>query len=117
MVKKERIELSEDMKIFSPLEEKIMRCLWNKKEATLSEISGCIEAPMSSVAATLDRLERNGFVRKEKKVVDGRKKFVFYPAVSEEEVERKFVENILDRLVEKFGEIVVDYFHKKVVKK
>ena len=117
MVKRERIELGDEIRIFSPLEEKIMEFLWKKSGATLSEISKEINASMSSVAATLDRLEKNGFVRKEKKSVDGRKKFVFYPAVSKKDVEENFVHSVLDRLIEKFGDVVVDYFHKKVAKK
>ncbi|ADC65041.1 transcriptional repressor, CopY family [Ferroglobus placidus DSM 10642] len=117
MVKKERIELGEELRIFSPLEEKIMEFLWEKKEATLSEIAKGVNASMSSVAATLDRLEKNGFVKKEKKSVEGRRKFVFYPAVSKKDVEVNFVQSILDKLIDKFGDVVVDYFHRKVEKK
>ena len=117
MVKIERVEFDEKISPLSPLEEKIMEFLWKNGSAHVALISGKINASLSSVAATLDRLVKNGLVERKQEKIDGRRKFVFYPAVSRDELEKRFVENVLDRLVENFGEVVVEYFHRKGIKK
>ncbi|NOY11030.1 MAG: BlaI/MecI/CopY family transcriptional regulator [Archaeoglobi archaeon] len=117
MVKTERVEFDGRISPLSPLEEKIMSFLWEKGPSHVSLISENINASLSSVAATLDRLVKNGLVERKQERVDGRRKFVYYPKMTREEVTRRFVENVLDRLVENFGELVIEYFHKKGAKK
>lgn len=117
MVKVERVEFDDKISPLSPLEEKIMNFLWENGPSHVSLISQNINASLSSVAATLDRLVKNGLVERRQERIDGRRKFVYYPKLSREEITRKFVENVLDKLVENFGEVVVEYFHKKGIKK
>jgi len=117
MVKTERVEFDDKVSPLSPLEEKIMEFLWRNGPAHVALISEKINVSLSSVAATLDRLVKNGLVERKQEKVDGRRKFVFYPVLSRDELERKFVENVLDRLVANFGEAVVEYFHRKGIKK
>ncbi len=117
MVKVERVEFDEKISPLSPLEEKIMEFLWKHGPSHVALIAEEIGASLSSVAATLDRLVKNGLVERKQEKIDGRRKFVFYPVVSRNELERRFVENVLDRLVENFGEVVVEYFHRKGIRK
>ncbi len=114
MVKRKRVEISEGINPFSPLEEKIMNFLWSNPNSTVAEISRSIDAPLSSVAATIDRLVQHGYVIRKKEKVGDRMKYVYSPTFSREEVKRRMVEDILDTLMEKFGDIVVSYFQRRV---
>jgi predicted transcriptional regulator len=114
MVKKKRVDIGEDITLFSPLEEKIMDYLWSNPNVGVAEISRAINAPLSSVAATIDRLIRHGYVVRSKEKVGDRLKFVYSPALSREETRRRAVENILDNLMEKFGDVVVSYFQRRI---
>ena len=114
MVKRKRMEISEGINPFSPLEGKIMNFLWSNPNSTVAEISRSIDAPLSSVAATIDRLVQHGYVVRKKKKVGDRMKYVYSPTFSREEVRRKMVEDILDTLMEKFGDVVVSYFQRRV---
>ncbi len=114
MVKRKRVEIKGEINLLSPLEEKIMDFLWKSSNSTVSEISQHVEAPLSSVAATIDRLVQHGYVVRKKERVDGRMKYIYSPALTREEVNRKMVENILDTLMDKFGDIVVNYFQRRV---
>ncbi len=117
MVKVERVEFDEKMSPLSPLEEKIMEFLWKNGSAHVSLIAESIGAPLSSVAATLDRLVKNELVERKQEKVEGRRKFVYSPKLSRDELNVKFIEGVLDKLMENFGEVVVEYFHKKGIKK
>jgi predicted transcriptional regulator len=113
MVKRKRVEIKGEINLLSPLEEKIMEFLWKNPNSTVSEISQHLKVTLSSVAATIDRLVQHGYVIREKERVDGRMKYVYSPALTREEVNRRMVENILDTLMEKFGDIVVSYFQRR----
>ncbi|AIY91090.1 BlaI/MecI/CopY family transcriptional regulator [Geoglobus acetivorans] len=116
MVKKERIEFDENISPLSPLEERIMDFLWTNGPSPIGVISESLNVTMSSVAATLDRLVKNGIVERRQEKVDGRRKFVYYPLLSKDDMVKMFVENILDRLVENFGDVVVEYFHRRGIR-
>jgi DNA-binding MarR family transcriptional regulator len=116
MVKKERIEIDDRISALSPLEERIMEYLWNHGPSHVSKISESIGISISSVAATLDRLVRHGFVERRQEKIDGRRKYVYYAKLGKTDIERKFVEGVLDKLMSNFGEIVAEYFHKRGIK-
>jgi len=111
-MRKERIEV-ENVRALSPLEEKIIEFLENRGKATVSEISKSTGIKLPSVAATIDRLVSAGYVDKKKEKIEGRLRYVYYLKLTREDINRKFVERILDRIMENFGEIVAEYFHKK----
>jgi predicted transcriptional regulator len=113
VVKRRRVEIGEDISLFSPLEKRIMEYLWENPGSGVSEISNEIKAPLSSVAVTVDRLSESGYLEKKKERKGDRMRFVYYPTVSKTEAERKALEKILDALMEKFGDLVVDYFQRR----
>lgn len=113
MVKRKRVEIEEEFSLLSPLEEKIMDFLWKNYDSTVSEIAEQVEAPLSSVAVTIDRLIQHGYVLRKKEKVDGRMKYIYSPALEKEEADRRMVEDILDSLMDKFGDAVVNYFQQR----
>ncbi|WP_202320643.1 BlaI/MecI/CopY family transcriptional regulator [Archaeoglobus neptunius] len=115
MVREKRIEVDR-ISPFSPLEREIVQYIWENPGSGVSEISKGVSAPISSVAATLDRLVASGYALRKREKKDGRYRFLYYPTVSPKEAEKRVVEKILDTLMEKFGDLVIDYYHKKVLK-
>lgn len=76
----------------------IMRVLWDRGEATVSDIHEALLperglAP-TTVATLLSRLEKRGVV-KHRSVT---RQYVYYPAVSENEVRRSMVSELTERL-------------------
>ena len=76
----------------------IMRVLWDRREATVSDIHGALLpdralAP-TTVATLLSRLEKRGIVKHR----SASRQYVYYPTVSEGEVRRSMVSDLAERL-------------------
>ena len=76
----------------------MMRVLWLTPEATVSEVHAALHEErglaMTTVATVLKRLENRGLVRHRS---EGRQ-YVYRAAVSEKEVRRSMVSQLMDRL-------------------
>ncbi len=80
------------------LQHAIMRVLWRRGEATAAEVHATLEpvrglAP-TTIATMLRKMETKGVVEHR---VDGRQ-FVYRPTVSEAEVRRSMVDELVDRV-------------------
>jgi predicted transcriptional regulator len=75
----------------------IMRVLWDRREATATEVHQALSdrglAP-TTIATMLTKMERKGVVRHQ---VDGRK-FIYQPLVTEQQVRRSMVAELGNRL-------------------
>ena len=76
----------------------IMRVLWDRREATVSDIHEALLAERglapTTVATLLSRLEKRGIVKHR----SASRQYVYYPAVSESEVRRSMVSDLAERL-------------------
>ena len=76
----------------------IMRVLWDRREATVSDIHEALLAERglapTTVATLLSRLEKRGIVKHR----SASRQYVYYPAVSEREVRRSMVSDLAERL-------------------
>jgi predicted transcriptional regulator len=76
----------------------IMRVLWDRREATVSDIHEALLADRglapTTVATLLSRLEKRGIVKHR----SASRQYVYYPAVSESEVRRSMVSDLAERL-------------------
>jgi predicted transcriptional regulator len=91
MAKEDDIRLSE-------VQVAVMRVLWNEKTATTATVHELMGKPRSlaytTVSTLLSRLEKRGLVRSSK---DGRER-IFEPLVSEAEVRRHMVSDLVTNL-------------------
>jgi len=119
MVKLDQINLSNDglTKFFSPIEAEIMKALWSEGEMTTSELTGKTNIPLTSVAGTLDRLVKAGYAVRHVENINGRVRYVYEPAFSEEEAASEITTKILDSLVDAFGPLALENFSKYSDKK
>ena len=89
-----------------------MRCIWDSRGRGVSgtDVQGQIErdhpTALTTVLTTLDRLREKGIVRRER---DG-KAYCYWATVSEEELQRRIVGGVLDRLIAQFPRAVAAYF-------
>lgn len=76
----------------------IMRVLWDRREATVSDIHEALLAERglapTTVATLLSRLEKRGIVKHR----SASRQYVYYPAVTESEVRRSMVSDLAERL-------------------
>jgi BlaI family transcriptional regulator, penicillinase repressor len=84
--------------ILADLQLAILKVLWAQREATAADVHAALEpqrglAP-TTIATMLMKLEKKGVVRH---YVDGRR-FVYQPAVSEQQVRRSMVSELRERL-------------------
>ena len=119
MVKLDQINISNDglTKFFSPIEAAILRALWSGGEMTTSELTEKTNVPLTSVAGTLDRLVKAGYTTRRTENVNGRIRYVYEPAFSEEEAANEITTKILDSLVDAFGPLARENFSKYSDKK
>jgi len=119
MVKIDRINLSNKgyTKFFSPIESDILETLWDMGNMTTSQITKHTNIPLSSVAGTLDRLAKAGYVERNVQKVDGRVRYLYMPTSSRGDVASNLTNRVLDSLVDCFGELAVENFSKYTSKK
>jgi len=94
------------------LEKAVMRPLWDCSDCgcLAVEVQRHIEASegrkaLTTILTTLERLENKGIVRREP---DGRASR-FFAAVSEDDLEQRIVNGVLDSLIAQFPEAVATY--------
>jgi len=76
----------------------LMRVLWERREATVAEIAEALREErglaQTTIATLLSRLEKRGVVRHTTRA----RQFVYYPLVTESEVQRSMVTELTERL-------------------
>jgi len=81
------------------LQLRIMRVLWNDAPASVADVQRRLDGPplaYTTVATMLRKMEDRGLLRHRE---EGRR-FIYEPAVSEEEVTRSMADDLVDRLFE-----------------
>lgn len=78
----------------------IMRILWRRREAAITDVHGDLqkERPLAltTIATMLGKMEKKGVVLHR---TEGRR-FIYRPRITEEQVKRSMVSELLDRLFE-----------------
>ncbi len=109
-----RKNIPEKIAQLSPLENGILNVLWKSSEGMrVRDIYAKLKSvPLTSIAVILDRLHAKGAVVRESEKGRGGTRYI-YSAVPKESFQRSIVAGAMDRLVENFGQIAVNYFNEK----
>lgn len=88
-----------------------MDAVWNARaEVTVSDVHEALprDRPVAyaTVKTTMERLADKGILTRDKQC----KAYLYAPAVTREELERRIVANALDKLVSQFPEAVASFF-------
>ena len=107
--------------LLSPLEADVLKILWTEKEIRVRDIyerlKGKRKVALTSVAVILDRLYKRKFVIRNIEVGRGGYHYIYMPKVTRADFENSVVEKTVNKLIENFGDVAVNYFHERFVKK
>ena len=109
-----RKNISKKIAHVSPLENNILNVLWKSGEGMrVRELHAKLKkVPLTSIAVTLDRLHKKNAVMRASETGRGGTHYI-YSAIPKESFQRSMVAGVMDRLVENFGQIAVNYFNEK----
>jgi len=107
--------------LLSPLEADILKILWTEKHARVRDVydklKGRRKVALTSVAVILDRLHKKKFVTRSVQVGLGGYHYIYLPKISKNDFEHSIVNETVNKLIENFGDVAVNYFNERFVKK
>jgi len=107
--------------LLSPLEQDILKSLWPDKKLKVREIYEKLKhkrkVALTSIAVILDRLHSKNIVKRDMETGRGGVRYVYYPSQDKESFERSFVNETVNKLIEKFGSNAVSYFNERFSKR
>lgn len=105
----------------SPLESDILKILWDEKHTKVRDIynklKGRRKVALTSVAVILDRLYKKKLVTRRVQVGRGGYHYIYLPRISENAFESSVVDETVNKLIENFGDVAINYFNERFVKK
>jgi len=107
--------------LLSPLEADILKILWSEKEVRVRDVynklKGKRKVALTSVAVILDRLHKKKLVTRNIQVGRGGYHYIYLTKITRADFESSVVAKTVDKLVENFGDVAVNYFYERFVKK
>ena len=106
--------------VLSPLEGDVLNVLWPNKEFRVRDIYQVLrrgrKVALTSVAVILDRLFEKGVVDRKIESARGGLRYMYFPKKDKKQFEKSVVEETVNKLISKFGEVAVSYFNERFVK-
>ena len=103
--------------LVSPLEADVLAILWkDNKELHVRHIHNKVKKKgiaLTSVAVALDRLHKKKLVTRKMKSCRGGYKYIYSATKDKTSLERSIVEDSVERLIDNFGSVAVNYFNEK----
>ena len=107
--------------LLSPLEADILKILWTGKHTRVRDVydklKGKRKVALTSVAVILDRLHKKKFVTRTVQVGRGGYHYIYLPKISKSDFEHSIVNQTVNKLIENFGDVAINYFNERFVKK
>ncbi len=121
MVEIRKIDLEkETIGVLSPLQQDILETLWRKDNQRVRQIHNILKhknIALTSIAVDLDRLHKKGVVQRIVEKGLGGPHYIYSVNKTKEEFQTSILDNTVDKLIEKFGSVAVDYFNGRFSKK
>lgn len=107
--------------VLSPLEKDVLDQLWPGKELRVRDIyqllrKGKKKFALTSVAVILDRLFERGIVDRRIEAGRGGLRYVYFPKKDKGQFEQSVVEDAVNKLIDRFGNVAISYFNERFVK-
>ena len=107
--------------LLSPLEADVITILWkDRKELHVRHIHNKVKKKgiaLTSVAVALDRLHKKKLVTRKMKSCRGGYRYIYSASKDKKSLERSIVEDSVERLIDNFGSVAVNYFNEKFSKR
>lgn len=99
-----------------PLEQEVMNCLWQDKEASVRDVQNCLKKSRkiayTTVMTIMARLTEKGFLKRKLKG----KAYIYSPKKSKEQTAKNAIEKIVNSLVEQYGREAISAFTDELKK-
>jgi len=107
--------------LLSPLEAEILKILWVEKKMRVRDIYDKLKCKRkvahTSIAVILDRLYKKKFVVRNVEAGLGGNHYIYSVRVTRADFENSVIRKTVDKLVENFGDVAINYFHERFAKK
>lgn len=104
----------------SPLENDIIAILWQCEKMYVRDIynklKGKRKVALTSIAVNLDRLHKKGAVGRKVETSRGGFRYLYFPAKDQKQFEKDVIDNVVNKLIDKFGRTAVSYFNERFSK-
>ncbi len=121
MIEFRKIDLGKNsIGVLSPLQAEILETLWKDDKKRVRQIHNKLKdkgMALTSIAVDLDRLHKKGIVSRTVELGRGGPHYIYSVNKTKEEFERSVLDNTVDKLIDKFGSVAVDYFNERFSKK
>ncbi len=121
MVEVRKIDLEKNsIGILSPLQADILETLWKNDSQRVRQIYSKLKSngiALTSIAVDLDRLHKKGIVNRIVEVGRGGPHYIYSVSKTKEQFERSVLDNTVNKLIDKFGSVAVNYFNDRFSKK
>ncbi len=115
-----RLKSGADFDVLSPLEGDVLGVLWPDREFRVREIYKLLrkerKVALTSIAVILDRLFEKGVVDRKIESARGGLRYMYFPKKDRKQFEESVVEETVNKLIAKFGNVAVAYFNERFVK-
>ncbi len=116
-----RVDGNSRFEVLSPLEADVLNKLWPDREMRVRDLYKTLRperrVALTSVAVILDRLFDKNVVDRKIETARGGLRYIYFPKKDKAQFEKSVVEETVDRLIAKFGEVALLYFNERFVKK
>lgn len=120
MVEIRKIDLEKNsIGVLSPLQASILDTLWKKDRQKVRDIHSNLRhkgIALTSIAVDLDRMHKKGMVWRSVENGRGGPHYIYSVRKSREEFEKSILDGTVNKLIEKFGSVAVDYFNERFSK-
>ncbi len=114
------IKSSGNFDVLSPLESDVLDVLWPDRQMRVRDIYKLLrkerKVALTSIAVILDRLFEKGVVDRKIEAARGGLRYMYFPKKNRKQFETSVVEETVNKLISKFGEVAVSYFNERFVK-
>ncbi len=123
MIKLKRMRLDKKgmQSFLSPLETDVLVALYKLEKARTRDIYKLLKpkrkVALTSVAVMLDRLHSKNIVLRKIEEGRGGGHYIYYPKTSRHEFEESVLDDTVNKLINNFGPVAANYFHKRFSKK
>ena len=109
----------ETVGILSPVQADILEILWKKDSQRVRHIHNTLKSKniaLTSIAVDLDRMHKKGMVSRRVEKGLGGPHYIYSVGKTKEEFQASVVDSAVNKLIEKFGSVAVDYFNERFSK-
>lgn len=120
-MKRSSIISNELKSTLSPLESDVLKVLLPDKQLKVKEIYKELKnhrkVAHSSIAVILDRLFEKGLVDRKIESCRGGFRYIYHPVTNKIRYEKSIVESAVNKLIEKYGGVALNYFDERFSKR